>query len=170
MKYFRDPSAGCLACVRGNGLSGSAVQDAQGVDVRWVLPDAVVLATARLSGTHDRPAGLSDLIANADAVFHLIPSALDIEGALGRLLGAGLVSVGEHGIAVEPLGRELVARARGTDSGDPMERVRSLLSLLEHVPTDPVPWELDREVYEAVTLEYQHRVWETYRAGRRRGI
>jgi hypothetical protein len=146
------------------------VLEAEDSQARWVLADAVVLATARLSGTRDRPAGLPDLIANADAVFHLIPSAPEIEGALGRLLGAGLISVGEHGIAVEPLGRELVARSRGADRGDPMERVRSLLALLEHVPTDPVPWNLDREVYEAVTLEYQHRVWETYRAGRRRGI
>jgi hypothetical protein len=146
------------------------VQEAEGADARWVLADAVVLATARLSGTRDRPAGLHDLIANADAVFHLIPSAAEIEAALGRLLGAGLISVGEHGIAVEPVGRELVARARGADRGDPMERVRSLLALLEQVPTDPVPWDLDRGVYEAVTLEYQHRVWETYRAGRRRGI
>ena len=170
MKCFRDPPVSRPALAGGNGLSRSAVPGAQGSEVRWVLPDAVVLATARLSGTHDRPAGLPDLIANADALFHLIPSALDIEGALGRLLGAGLVSVGEHGIAVEPLGRELVARARGADGGDPMERVRSLLALLEHVPTDPVPWEVDREVYEAVTLEYRHRVWETYRAGRRRGI
>jgi hypothetical protein len=146
------------------------VREAEGPDARWVLADAVVLATARLSGTHDRPAGLPDLIANADAVFHVIPSAAEIEGALGRLLGAGLISVGEHGIVVERLGRELVARSRGTDRGDSMERVRSLLALLEHVPTDPVPWELDRAVYQAVTLEYRHRVWETYRAGRRRGI
>lgn len=146
------------------------MQEAQGGEARWVLPDAVVLATARLSGTHDRPARLQDLIANADAVFHLIPSAADIEGALGRLLGAGLITIAEHGIAVEPLGRELVARARGADRGDPMERVHSLLALLEHVPTDPVPWDLDRQVYEAVTLEYRHRVWETYRAGRRRDV
>jgi hypothetical protein len=170
MECFRDPPTGRVARARGNGLSGPAVQDAEGADVPWVLADAVVLATARLSGTRDRPAGLPDLIANGDAVFHLIPSAAEIEGALGRLLGAGLISVGEHGIAVEPLGRELVARARGTDHGDPMARMRSLLALLEHVPTDPVPWELDREVYEAVTLEYRHRVWETFRAGRRRGI
>lgn len=146
------------------------MQEAEGSHARWVLADAVVLATARLSGTRDRPVDLPDLIANADAVFHLIPSATEIEGALGRLLGAGLISVGDHGIAIEPPGRDLVARSRGADRGDPMERVRSLLALLEHVPTDPVPWDLDREVYEAVTLEYRHRVWETFRAGRRRGI
>jgi hypothetical protein len=146
------------------------VPEAEGCHAQWVLADAVVLATARLSGTRDQPAGLPDLIANADAVFHLIPSAVEIEGALTRLLGAGLITVGEHGIAVEPRGRDLVARSRGTDRGDPMERVRSLLALLEHVPTDPVPWDLDREVYQAVTLEYRHRVWETFRAGRRRGI
>ena len=146
------------------------MQEAEGSHAHWVMADAVVLATARLSGTRERPADLPDLIANADAVFHLIPSAAEIEGALGRLLGAGLISVGEHGIVVEPRGRELVARSRGTDRGDPMERVSSLLALLERVPTDPVPWDVDREVYEAVTLEYRHRVWETYRAGRRRGI
>lgn len=139
-----------------------------GVD--WALADAVVLATARLSGTHTAPAGLPELIANADAVFHLIPSAAEIESALSRLVGAGLVTVGELGIAVEPLGRELVARARGTAGGDPMTRVASLLTLLREIPTEPVPWQLDREVYDAVTLEYRHRLWETYRAGRRHGF
>jgi hypothetical protein len=139
-------------------------------DPVWVLSDAVVLATARLSGTPDAPAGLPELIANADAVFHLIPSADEIEGALSRLIGAGLVTVGELGISVEPLGRELVARARGGTQGDPMARVRHLLALLEHLPTDPVPWFFDRHVYEAVTLEYRHRLWETYRAGRRRRL
>ena len=138
-------------------------------DPVWVLADAVVLATARLSGTHHTPAGLPELIANADAVFHLIPSADEIEGALSRLVGAGLVTVADLGIFVEPFGRELVARARGGTEGDPMARVRHLLGLLEHLPTEPVPWLLDRQAYEAATLEYRHRLWETYRAGRRRG-
>ena len=35
------------------------------------------------------------------------------------------------------------------------------------VGLDPLPWHLDREAYEAVTLEYRHSLWETYRAGRR---
>ncbi|MGZ4171523.1 MAG: hypothetical protein ACXVRN_09165 [Solirubrobacteraceae bacterium] len=135
---------------------------------RWVLSDAVVLATARLSGTADAPAGLRELIANADAVFHFIPSADEIEGALSRLVGAGLVTVGDLGIYVERLGRELVARARGNGDGDPMARVVNLLALLQHFPTEPVPWHLDRDVYEEVTLEYRHSLWETYRAGRRR--
>src|SRR3954454_18233191 len=88
----------------------------------WVRPDARVLATARLTGTPDAPAALPDLIANADAVFHFIPSADELEGALSRLIGAGLVTVGDLGIAVEPLGRELVARARGGGAGDSMAR------------------------------------------------
>jgi hypothetical protein len=139
-------------------------------DPVWVLSDAVVLATARLSGTLDAPAGLPELIANADAVFHFIPTADEIEGALSRLVGAGLVGVGDLGIAVAPFGRELVARARGGPGGDPMTRVHYLLALLQHIPTEPVPWYLDREVYEAVTLEYRHSLWETYRARRRRAF
>lgn len=134
----------------------------------WVLTDAVVLATARLSGTHAVPAGLRELIANADDVFHIIPTAAELEGALSRLVGAGLVAVLDLGIAVEPFGRELVARARGGRTGDPMERVHNLLAVLQAVPTQPVPWQLDREAYEAVTLEYRHNLWETYRGGRRR--
>jgi hypothetical protein len=80
------------------------------------------------------------------------------------------VTVGELGIFVEPLGRELVARARGGSDGDPMARVRNLLALLQHLPTEPVPWLLDRHAYEAATLEYRHRLWETYRTGRRRRL
>src|ERR671938_1346837 len=137
----------------------------ESLDPVCVLSDAVVLATARLSGTPEAPAGLPELIANADAIFGFIPSADEIEGALSRLVGAGLVSVGDLGIFVEPLGRELVARARGGSQGDPMVRVRHLLALLEHLPTDPVPWFFDRQVYEAVTLEYRPRLWSTDRAG-----
>jgi hypothetical protein len=139
-------------------------------DPGWVLTDAVVLATARLSGTPAAPAGLPELIANSDALFHLIPTAEELEGALGRLVGAGLVAVGELGISVEPLGREFVARAHGGTGGDPMDRVRNLLALLQALPADPLPWHLDREAYEAVTLEYRHSLWETYRAGRRRRL
>src|SRR4051794_1071982 len=146
-------------------LNGWGVREAEGcADPVWVLSDAVVLATARLSGTHDAPASLPELIANADAVFHFIPTADEIEGALSRLLGAGLVTVGNLGIAVEPFGRELLARARGGRDGDPMIRVQHLLALMEHIPTEPVPWYLDREVYEAVAVEYRHKLWQTYRA------
>jgi hypothetical protein len=171
MEFARDRPRACPGETRAGQLTGSIVQEAgDSADPVWVLPDAVVLATARLSGTHDVPAGLPELIANADAVFHFIPTADEIEGALSRLVGAGLVVITAQGIAVEPFGRELVARARGGLDGDPMTRVGNLLALLEHIPTDPVPWHLDRVVYEAVTLEYRHSVWETYRAGRRRGF
>ena len=81
-------------------------------DDRWVLADAVVLATARLSGTRQRPAGLPDLIANADAVLHLIPSATEIEGALrhGELVVMGAAPTG-HPRHAGPVDHALVGAA-----------------------------------------------------------
>jgi hypothetical protein len=134
----------------------------------WILSDALVLATIRVTGVPESPAGLLDLVAAADAMHHLILSAEMIEHAISRLVAAGLATVDDVGFAATPAGRRLVARARGGPGGDPADRVHSLFLLLQSVPVTPIPWLLDRPTFDAVVLDYRHRLWETFRTGRRR--
>lgn len=139
-----------------------------GAEPVWVIGDARVLATIRVTGTFERPASLLDLIAACDAMQHLILGADEIEHAVRYLVGADLIAVGGDGFAATPAGRRLVARARGRPGGDPAARMESLLRLLEPIAVVPIDWTLDRRAYRAVTLDYQHSVWETFRAPARR--
>jgi hypothetical protein len=142
--------------------SGEPVHDG------WLLSDALLLATIRVTGTPQRPAGLMDLVAAADAMHHLILSAEMIDHAVPRLIAADLATVDDVGFAPTPRGRLLVAQARGGPDGDPAARLESLLRLLEPLEVDPQPWVLDRDFFDAVVLDYRHSLWQTFRGPRRR--
>jgi hypothetical protein len=59
-------------------------------DRSWVFADAWVLAAI---GGYARPCSLPELIAVADWINHAILLAAEVETALGKLAGAGLVRV-----------------------------------------------------------------------------
>jgi hypothetical protein len=59
-------------------------------DREWVFADAWVLAAI---GGYGRPCSLTELVAAADWINHAILLAAEIEAALGKLTGAGLVRV-----------------------------------------------------------------------------
>jgi hypothetical protein len=59
-------------------------------DRAWVFADAWVLAAI---GGYDRPCSLPEVIAAADWINHAILLAGEVETALSRLTGAGLVRV-----------------------------------------------------------------------------
>lgn len=58
----------------------------------WALADAWVLAAIAVYG---RPCSLLELIAAADAITRAIPVQDEVEAALGKLTGAGLLRVFE---------------------------------------------------------------------------
>jgi len=58
----------------------------------WESTDGLVIAAV---GGHGRPCSLVEVIAATDRINHLIPSEDQLEGALGRLAGAGLLRVFE---------------------------------------------------------------------------
>ena len=62
----------------------------------WLWSDAWILASL----PDDSSATLSDLIASADCCNHAIPTRDELAGALGRLVGAGLVDVSDNGFRV----------------------------------------------------------------------
>lgn len=127
----------------------------------WVYTDACVLAAIRVTGTFEEPARLADIVAAGDFLHQLILSPQEIEHAVGRLLAAMLITLDERGFAITPVGREVVARARG----DRMPRMEALLQILGLLRVSPVPWTLNRQEYEAACLEHRHRFWTAY--GRR---
>jgi hypothetical protein len=138
-------------------MTSSLNPDADG----WVYTDACVLAAIRVTGTPEEPATLADVIAAGDFLHHLILSPQEIEHAVGRLVAAMLITVDERGLAITPLGREVVARARGGT----VNRNEALLAILNLLRVRPVPWNLDLHEYEAACLEHRHRFWKAY--GRR---
>ncbi len=133
-------------------------------DDGWTESDAWVLSAIRMSGSTQSPARLIDVVAACDALHRLIPSLTELSHALGLLVGCGLVTVDERGLAVTALGRELVAGARGPDAA---RRNRALLSRLTALPRVVQPLEVDAQAYEAACLEYQNLLWRELRRGGR---
>jgi hypothetical protein len=129
-----------------------------------VTSDAWVLSAVRVTGTPEQPASLIDLVAAGDFLYRVILSIPEVEHAIGRLAAAMLVSVDERGFAITPVGRQVVARARGGAVG----RDEALLQILSTVRVHPVPFQVDPREYEAACLEHRHRTWKAY--GNRRGI
>jgi hypothetical protein len=127
----------------------------------WVYTDACVLAAVRVTGTPEEPATIADLVAAGDFLHNMILSPEEIEHAVGRLLAAMLITSDERGLAVTPVGREVVARARGGT----VTRMEALLQILNLLRVRPVPWQVNRHEYEAACLEHRHRFWKAY--GRR---
>jgi hypothetical protein len=127
----------------------------------WVYTDACVLAAIRVTGTPGEPAALADVITAGDFLHQMILSPQEIEHAVGRLIAAMLVTADERGLAITPLGREVVARARGGT----VTRMEALLQILNMLRVRPMPWKVDLHEYEAACLEHRHRFWKAY--GRR---
>lgn len=130
----------------------------------WVASDAWVLSAVRVTGTQEQPASLMDLVAAGDFLNRVILSIPEIEHAVGRLAAAMLITVDERGFAITPVGRQVVARARGGVVG----RDEALLKILSMVRVRPVPFQVNPREYEAACLEHRHRTWKAY--GNRRGI
>jgi hypothetical protein len=125
----------------------------------WLLCDAWVLAAVRVTGTHELPARLVDVIIAADAVNHLVLSRREIEHAVARLVPAQLIEVDTRGFAATWYGRHLVAQARGAAP----QRMAALLDLIGRIDVSGEPWMLDEHEYERACLEYRHTVFEGYR-------
>ncbi len=138
-------------------MTPSLTPDADG----WVYTDACVLAAIRVTGTPEEPATVADLVTAGDFLHNMILSPQEIEHAVGRLLAAMLITVDERGLAITPLGRQVVARARGGT----VTRNEALLQILNLLRVRPLPWTLDLHAYEAACLEHRHRFWKQYGRG-----
>ncbi|RYB88745.1 hypothetical protein EUA06_19835 [Nocardioides glacieisoli] len=94
----------------------------------WVFADAWVLTAIAVS---TRPCSLTDIVAAGDGLNHALLLDAEVDGALGKLQGSGLVLVmAELRFDLTPEGAALVERRRG----NLLSQIDSVLSLLGQVP------------------------------------
>ena len=117
----------------------------------WEFSDAWVLA-AVLSNADS--CTLGELVAAGDGINHAILLADEVESAVGKLLGAGLVVVRDRRFSATDAARALPRR------GGLIGQVDSLLAALRRLPVTPQPWSLEPGELEAAV-----RWWRT-EAGR----
>ena len=94
----------------------------------WVFADAWVLTAIAVS---TRPCSLAEMVAAADGLNHALLLDTEVSGALGRLLGSGLLLVtADLRFDLTPEGAALIERRRGSL----FSQVDSVLLLLGSVP------------------------------------
>lgn len=93
--------------------------------------DAWILAAIMVHDP-DRFCSLTDVVAAADAINHAIPGEDEVAGAVGKLVGAGLVSVQAGEFELTASGRAMAAARRG----GMMRQVDHLLRALRRLPVN----------------------------------
>lgn len=102
----------------------------------WAWSDAWVLAAIMLTGMDDG-ATLADVVAAADAINHAILTEDEVQSAVRRLLGAGLITTSRRRFSLTDSGRSL-ARDRRVGMLDQVDR---LLGALHELPVQEEPWQ-----------------------------
>lgn len=78
----------------------------------WTFADAWVLTAVAIS---QAPCTLTELVATADGINHAILLDAEVDGAVGKLLGSGLLDVTpDLAFGLTPKGSALVHRRHGT--------------------------------------------------------
>lgn len=117
-----------------------------GVSPTWDWSDAWV-ATALKAATPSTPASLADVVRNADMLNHAILRADDLERAVRRLVGSGLVAHDSDRFVLTDEGQAATALAQG----GLFEQVNGVLARLRRIPLVESEWTLDaRRFREAV--------------------
>ncbi len=126
----------------------------------WIFV-AVVMANGagrhRRSATTRRPEGvrLTDVLSMADHLNRALPGRADVENAVRRLSGAGLVSVVDGWFRVTPAGEQLWRNRPRIGVGTAVDTVYRTLS--RRYPAAAAEWTLDEEEHAAAVLEHAGR-------------
>jgi hypothetical protein len=107
----------------------------------WTITDAWLLAAHAAPKPAGEGATLAAVIGTADMINHAIPGAGEVEVAIQRLLGAGLISVDSatERFKLTVAGEQLVRRWRHGLFG----WIKALPpALRQYGPPRPVPWSL----------------------------
>jgi hypothetical protein len=121
----------------------------------WVFADAWVLTAIAVSS---RPCSLTELVGAGDLVNHALLLDAEVESALGKLLGSGLLkSTTDLRFDLTSEGAALVERRRR----DLFSQVDSVLSLLGSVPARhqkfaPPPGAMQRSVDAYLARSWKH--------------
>lgn len=118
----------------------------------WDFSDAWFLTAVGINGR--RPKSLDRVIATADALNHSILTHAEVQQAVRRLNGGGLLQVEPDGrFAVTAQGRDLVAKRRGSF----FEQTGSVLRLLEDLPISETDWSIEPSAVQTAFETYRRR-------------
>lgn len=133
----------------------------------WHWNDAWVFVSAVIAERLERdralhaslPAGgasLADVLAAADFLHHSVPSRSELEEAVRRLAGAGLITLDDDLVEVAPAGEQLW---RTRPFSGLSSAVASLQTQLNRSATPgDADWRLDDTTYNAAVREYSIRL------------
>jgi hypothetical protein len=123
----------------------------------WIFVSLVIASGAgrhRRSASSRRPEGvrLADMLSTADHLNQAIPERHEVETAIRRLLGAGLVSVSDGWFRITPAGERLWRTRPNAGLATMVDTVQGVLSR-GSAPTS-AQWNLDDEEHSAAVQEY----------------
>lgn len=101
-------------------------------------------------------ASLADLLAAADFLHHAVPSRTELEEAMRRLSGAGLLTVEDDLIEVAPLGEQLWRTRPFSGLSSAVVTLQAQLNRATQPGTGD--WTLDEQTYTAAVREYSIRL------------
>jgi hypothetical protein len=135
---------------------------ATGEGAAWTWSDAWVLAAIMVQGRDD--VELTDVVAAADAINHAILTENEVESAVRRLGGAGLIETRDRRFRLTEAGRDMAARRRG----GMLSQVDDLLRRLRRLPVREAAWQLRPGELDAAARAWQQRAAQFINGRRRR--
>ncbi|SBT44609.1 hypothetical protein [Micromonospora auratinigra] len=126
----------------------------------WIFVSLVIASGAgrhRRSATTRRPEGvrLADVLSTADHLNRAIPEREDVESAVRRLVGAGLVSVSDGWFRITEDGERLWRSRPRAGVGTMVDTVQGVL-VRRHTPGES-DWRLHEDDHAAAVQEYAVR-------------
>ncbi|MBY8872742.1 hypothetical protein K7640_12945 [Micromonospora sp. PLK6-60] len=123
----------------------------------WIFVSVVIASGAgrhRRAASTRRPEGvrLADVLSTADHLNRAIPERHEVEAAVRRLAGAGLVSVADGWFRITPDGERLWRTRPSAGLATTVDTVQGVLSR-RHTPGD-ADWQLADEEHAAAVQEY----------------
>jgi hypothetical protein len=100
-----------------------------------------------------RKPDLTDVIAAGDVINHSILNRAEIQQAVRRLRGAGLLDLSGDRFVLTRAGRGLLRKR----SGRGVEQMRSVLTLLASRPLTQTPWAINSAEVDAAYQRYRDR-------------
>ncbi|MFE9689999.1 hypothetical protein [Micromonospora sp. NPDC005806] len=126
----------------------------------WIFVSLVIASGAgrhRRSAATRRPEGvrLADVLSTADHLNRSIPDRHEVETAVRRLVGAGLVSVSDGWFRITPDGEQLWRTRPSAGVGTMVDTVQGAL-IRRHTPGE-ADWRLGEDDHAAAVQEYAVR-------------